>query len=166
MTVLAEQRRHFRKRMFRHAQIVLSEGGRKLDCQAVDVSAQGVRLRLSTTYGVPHKFDVVIDGKRTPGHSVWRTCTEMGVMFLEASQQSADPMGHERDIAPLIELLKMASEKWPSSEGNNISETELFRRDQVLLKMWPEACRRTGAGRREFPPGVIKLWKKRMGRAN
>ena len=42
----------------------------------------------------------------------------MGVMFSEASQQSADFMRHERDIAPLIELLKMAEEKWPSSEGD------------------------------------------------
>jgi PilZ domain len=166
MTVLAEQRRHFRKRVFRPAQIVLSEGEQKLDCQALDVSAQGVRLRLSTTYGIPHKFDVIIDGKRTPGHSVWRTYTEMGVMFLEASKQSADPMGQERDITSLIELLKMSAEKWPSSESDDISETELFYRDQILLEMWPEACRRTGTAGREFPPGVIKLWKKRMGRAN
>ena len=35
-----------------------------------------------------------------------------------------------------------------------------------LLEMWPEACRRTGVGRREFPRGVIKLWKQRLGKAN
>ena len=38
------------------------------------------------------------------------------------------------------------------------------RKDQP--PMWPEACRRTEVGRREFPPGVIKLWKQRLGRAN
>jgi len=166
MTALTEQRSHFRKRMFRPAQIVLSEKAPKLECKALDFSAQGVRLRLSTTYGIPHEFDVIIDGKRTPGRSVWRTYTEMGVMFSQAPQQSADFIGHERDVAPLIELLKMAAEKWPSLESDDVSETELFCRDQALLEMWPEACRRTGVGGREFPPGVIKLWKQRMGRAN
>jgi hypothetical protein len=165
MTALAEQRRFFRKRVFRPAHIVLSEKAPKLECNALDLSAQGVRLRLSTTYGIPHEFDVVIDGKQTRGHSIWRTNTEMGVMFSEASQ-SADFMEHERDIAPLIELLKIADEKWPGSESDDISETELFCRDQILLEMWPEACRRTGVEGREFPPGVIKLWKQRMGRAN
>ena len=165
MNALAEQRRHFRKRVFRLAHIVLSEKAPKLECAALDLSTQGVRLRLSTTYGIPHEFDVIVDGKRTRGRSVWRTNTEMGVMFSEASQ-SADFMEHERDIAPLIELLKIAAEKWPSSESDDISEAELFCRDQILLEMWPEACRRAGAGEREFPPGVIKLWKQRMGRAN
>ena len=80
----------------------------------------------------------------------------MGVMFSEASQQSADFMRHERDIAPLIELLKMAEEKWPSSEGDEISEIELLSRDQALLDMWPEACRRT----HEFPIGVIRTYLK------
>ena len=67
-------------------------------------------------------------------------------------------MTEKQDIAPLIELLKMAAEQWPSSEGGEVSQSELFRRDQALLKMWPEACRRVGVGKREFPPGVIKRW--------
>ena len=83
----------------------------------------------------------------------------MGVMFSEASQQSADFMRHERDIAPLIELLKMAEEKWPSSEGDEISEIELLSRDQALLDMWPEACWRTGVPVHEFPIAVIKCKK-------
>ena len=90
MTALAEQRRFFRKRVFRPAQIVLSEKAPKLECNALDLSAQGVRLRLSTTYGIPHEFDVIIDGRRKPSRSIWRTDTEMGVMFSDASQQSAD----------------------------------------------------------------------------
>jgi hypothetical protein len=166
MTTLAEKRRHFRVRVFRPAQIVLSESAPKLECKALDLSAQGVCLHLSTTYGIPHEFDVIIDSKRTPGRSVWRTYTKIGVMFSENSQESSDFIRCERDIAPLIELLKMAAEKWPSSESDHISETELFCRDQTLLEMWPEACRRTGTGGREFPSGVIKLWKQRMGRAN
>jgi hypothetical protein len=72
----------------------------------------------------------------------------------------------KNDVATLIELLKMEAERWPQSETQEGSQSDLFRRDRSLLEMWPEACRRTGVGRREFPPGVIKLWKQRLGRAN
>jgi hypothetical protein len=72
----------------------------------------------------------------------------------------------ENDIAALIELLKMEAEHWPRSRTNTVSLTDLFCRDQILLEMWPEACRRTGTGGREFPSGVIKLWKKSLGRIN
>ena len=73
---------------------------------------------------------------------------------------------HKQDVATLIELLRMAAERWPRSDADQVSQRELFREDHALLEMWPEACRRTGVGRREFPPGVIKLWKQRLGRAN
>ena len=72
----------------------------------------------------------------------------------------------KKDVATLIELLKMEAERLPHSEIDQLSESELFRHDCFLLEMWPEACRRTGVGRREFPPGVIELWKNRMGVAN
>jgi hypothetical protein len=75
-------------------------------------------------------------------------------------------LGGEKDIAALIELLKMAAEHWPRSENRVVSQTDLMRRDQILFEMWPEACRRTGVGRREFPSGVITLWKQAMGPAN
>ena len=72
----------------------------------------------------------------------------------------------KKDIATLIELLKMETERWPNSETHEVSQSELFGRDRSLLEMWPEACRRTGVGRRKFPPGVIELWKQRLGKAN
>ena len=73
-------------------------------------------------------------------------------------------MPNKEHIAPLIELLKMEAEKWPGT--GEVSDSELLRRDQALLEMWPEACRRTGSGMREFPSEVIKFWQKQMGRAN
>jgi hypothetical protein len=76
------------------------------------------------------------------------------------------PTPNPNDIAPLIELLKMAAEQWPPSTANEVSQSDLFCRDQTLLEMWPEACRRTGVGGREFPSGVIKLWKQSLGRIN
>jgi hypothetical protein len=72
----------------------------------------------------------------------------------------------QKDVATLIELLKMASERWPDSEVDQLSQSDLFDQDHTLLEMWPEACRRTGIGSREFPPAVIKLWKERLGKAH
>jgi hypothetical protein len=147
-------------------QIVPGEKSLKLECSTHDLSEQGARLCLATTFGIPHEFDVIIDGNRKPARSVWRTCSEIGVIFSEASQRPADLIRHERDIAPLIELLKMAAEKWPASEREEITESELLRRDQVLLDMWPEACRRTGVPVHEFTIGVIKRWQQEMGSPN
>ncbi len=59
----------------------------------------------------------------------------------------------------------MAAEQWPSPEDGEVSQNELFRRDQALLKMWPEACRRVGLEEREFPRGVNKRWQHEMGGA-
>jgi len=71
-------------------------------------------------------------------------------------------LAEKQDIAPLLALLKMAADQWPSSEVGEVSQSELFRRDQALLKMWPEACRRVGIEAREFPRGVIKRWQLEM----
>jgi hypothetical protein len=72
----------------------------------------------------------------------------------------------KQDIVTLIELLKMAAERSPRSEAEQVSQGERLREDRSLLEMWPEACRRTGVGMREFPLGVIKLWKESLGGAN
>jgi len=72
----------------------------------------------------------------------------------------------KKDVATLIELLKMAAERWPHGETDHVLQSDKFHEDLSLLEMWPEACRRTGAGKREFPPAVIKLWKQRLGRTN
>ena len=83
-------------------------------------------------------------------------------------------MNIENDIAALIELLRMSDERWPASGPESGPESgagvasprDLLREDHSLLEMWSEACRRTGAAGREFPPAVIELWKRRLGRAN
>ena len=72
----------------------------------------------------------------------------------------------KEDVATLIELLKMATERSQRFEADRASQSELFREDHFLLEMWPEACRRTGIDKREFPAGVIKLWKESLGMEN
>ena len=71
-------------------------------------------------------------------------------------------LAEKQDIAPLLALLKMAADQWPSSEIGDVSPSEMFRRDQALLKMWPEACRRVGVEAREFPRAVIRRWQQEM----
>jgi hypothetical protein len=75
-------------------------------------------------------------------------------------------MHNQSDLAPLLELLKMEAERWPRAKTEDVSDLELLWQDQVILEMWPEACRRSGVGKREFPAGVIELWKQSLGRAN
>jgi hypothetical protein len=72
----------------------------------------------------------------------------------------------KEDVATLIELLKMAATRKAGFKSDQTSQDELFGEDLYLLEMWPEACRRTGVGSREFPSGVIKLWRESLGRAN
>ena len=71
-------------------------------------------------------------------------------------------LAEKQDIAPLLALLKMAADQWPSSEIGDVSPSEMFRRDQALLKMWLEACRRVGVEAREFPRAVIRRWQQEM----
>jgi hypothetical protein len=72
----------------------------------------------------------------------------------------------KKDVATLIELLIMAATRRADLKPDQISQNERFSEDFCLLEMWPEACRRTGAGTRPFPPRVIELWKQSLGRAN
>ena len=71
-------------------------------------------------------------------------------------------LAEKQDIAPLLALLKMAADQWPSSEIGEVSPNEMFCRDQALLEMWPEACRRVGVEAREFPRAVIRRWQQEM----
>jgi hypothetical protein len=82
-------------------------------------------------------------------------------MAMSKAKQSA-----ERDVATLLELLRMEAELQPPFEGDKACPVERLRRDQILLDMWPEACRRTGVEVSEFPAGVIKLWKQSLGGTN
>jgi hypothetical protein len=163
---LGERRTQRRQRVCKNAAILVSDNSPKLECTVRDLSPQGVRLQFSTTYGIPYQFDVLIDGRQRRCRSIWRTYTEIGVMFLEATERTSNCSQHEFDIVPLIELLKMAAEKWPGSETAGVSEIELFQRDRMLLEMWPEAFRLTGVTVHEFPIGVIRRWQQKMGWAN
>ena len=61
--------------------------------------------------------------------------------------------GHpKQDVATLIELLKMAAERWPRSEADQVSQSELLREDHSLLEMWPEPVGAPGLEGVNFRP--------------
>jgi hypothetical protein len=77
-----EKRRDiFRKRILKNAQIILSEKAPKLDCAVWNLSDTGACLQVSTTFGIPSTFEVVIEGVRRACRSIWRTDTKIGVTF-------------------------------------------------------------------------------------
>jgi hypothetical protein len=77
-----EKRTGSRKRVLKTAQIILSAKAPKLECAVRNLSDTGACLQLSTTYGLPMRFDLVFDGVRRPCRAVWRTDTKMGVTFI------------------------------------------------------------------------------------
>jgi hypothetical protein len=80
--IVQDKRSLYRKRVLKNAQIVLSEKAPKLDCSVRNLSTTGACLQVSTTFGIPVNFDVVIEGERRPCRSIWRTDTKIGVMFV------------------------------------------------------------------------------------
>lgn len=76
-----EKRVTQRRRVLRAAYIVISDKAPKLECGVRNFSEAGAALEVSTTFGIPSSFDIIIDGARRHCRSVWRTDTKMGVAF-------------------------------------------------------------------------------------
>jgi len=76
-----DKRTIFRKRVLKNAQIILSEKAPKLECAVRNLSATGACLQVSTTYGIPVNFDVIIEGVRRTCRAIWRTDNKIGVTF-------------------------------------------------------------------------------------
>ena len=78
---MGDKRNIFRKRVLKTAHIILSDRAPKLDCAVRNLSDTGACLQVSTTYGIPASFDVVIEGERRACRSIWRTDTKIGITF-------------------------------------------------------------------------------------
>jgi hypothetical protein len=61
--------------------IVVSSKQPKIECAVRNISDTGAALEVSTTFGIPSNFDLIIDGVRRHCQSVWRTETKIGIMF-------------------------------------------------------------------------------------
>jgi hypothetical protein len=81
LAAVNEKRVASRRRVLKSAFIILSDMAPKLECTARNISETGTTLQVSTTFGLPLYFDLLIDGKRRHCRSHWRTDTKIGVMF-------------------------------------------------------------------------------------
>jgi hypothetical protein len=71
-----------RSRVLKSGRIVLSEKAPKLDCTIRNISDTGACLQISSTYGIPADFDLLLSvSERKSCHVVWRTDTKLGVAF-------------------------------------------------------------------------------------
>jgi len=78
---LNEKRIAPRKRVLKGAFIVVSEKAPKLECTIRNMSDTGALIQVSSTYGLPANFVLVIDTRRHDCHVMWRTDTKIGVRF-------------------------------------------------------------------------------------
>ena len=82
LSTMSERRQTPRVRMLKSGRIVVSDKAPKIECAIRNLSDGGCLLQVSTTFGVPHEFDLVMpDGARRHCNVIWRTETRMGVAF-------------------------------------------------------------------------------------
>jgi hypothetical protein len=78
---LNEKRIAPRKRVLKGAFIVLSDKAPKLECTIKNMSDTGALIQVSSTFGLPAHFDLIVDTHRRHCQVVWRTDTKFGVRF-------------------------------------------------------------------------------------
>jgi len=81
ITTLSERRRSWRKRILKGAFISLSENAPKLECTVRDYTDVGAALQVSTTFGLPNSFELVMNGAHHRCRTQWRTDNKIGVIF-------------------------------------------------------------------------------------
>ncbi len=78
---MTEKRRSPRHRVLKSAFIVISERAPKLECTVRNISDTGAAIRVSTTFGLPQTFELIVEGVRHRCNVVWRTDNNIGVTF-------------------------------------------------------------------------------------
>lgn len=78
---LTENRHTPRHRVLKGAFIATGEKAPKLECTVRNISDTGAAIQVSTTFGLPQTFDLIVDGARHRCRVMWRTDTKIGVSF-------------------------------------------------------------------------------------
>ena len=86
---MRERRRVRRIHVFKSAKVTFN--GSLRDCIVRDLSSLGARLAFVSTAYIPDDFSLTFDSARTlrACRVTWRTATEIGVEFQEASYHAA-----------------------------------------------------------------------------
>jgi hypothetical protein len=65
------------------------EGSLTRQCQVLDLSRTGVRLRVTNAHSLPNTFTLILNGSGRPACLKWRRGNEIGAEFLRADSSSA-----------------------------------------------------------------------------
>jgi hypothetical protein len=84
-----EKRSAYRRRVLKTGRIITSDKAPTIQCTIRNATDTGAALQVSTSFGIPGSFDVIIEGARRRCRSLWRTDTIIGVSFEQASRPSA-----------------------------------------------------------------------------
>ncbi|MGZ5865659.1 MAG: PilZ domain-containing protein [Xanthobacteraceae bacterium] len=76
-----ERRSCQHNRTFKAGKIVISAKAPKVDCVVRNLSTDGARLKVSATFGLPARFELLLESKSYSCRIVWVTETEMRVTF-------------------------------------------------------------------------------------
>jgi hypothetical protein len=87
---MQERRRVKRIQVFKSAKIAFN--GALRDCVVRDISSLGARLAFVSTAYIPDSFSLTFDAAHTlrPCRVAWRSGTQIGVEFSEATFRSAN----------------------------------------------------------------------------
>ncbi len=78
-----DKRKASRRRVLKEGKIVYADAMRVIDCTIRDMSADGARLLIANTLGVPDNFNLYekSTGLLYPASVVWRRSNALGVKF-------------------------------------------------------------------------------------
>jgi PilZ domain len=78
-----DKRKALRRRVLKEGKIVYADAMRVIDCTIRDMSAEGARLLIANTLGVPDNFNLYekSTGLLYPASVVWRQSNALGVKF-------------------------------------------------------------------------------------
>jgi hypothetical protein len=80
-----EHRSSPRQRTLKGGRIVINDGFSTFQCTVRNLSESGARLKVTSIIGIPDSFQLVMDdGRKFACSVVWRTETEIGVIFAGA----------------------------------------------------------------------------------
>lgn len=87
-----EKRKVPRRRVLKEGKIVFADGLRVLDCTIRDMSANGARLLIASTVGLPDSFHLYekSSGLLYPARIAWRQANALGVEFQGAPSSIQD----------------------------------------------------------------------------
>ncbi|WP_332688064.1 PilZ domain-containing protein [Devosia sp.] len=80
-----EKRASPRQRTLKGGRIVINDGFSTFQCTVRNLSESGARLKVASIIGIPDSFQLAMDdGRKFVCTVVWRTETEIGVVFTQA----------------------------------------------------------------------------------